>query len=259
MGRQPPRAQMGCPRCDSAGLSGRSLYEGSLDGMNDLGAISWGLLPSMKIRGVLCFFLGLVGMGETLCQESSREPGSRVVSEDALSENDQQKEGSSESNLPSSPATQPGQYIAFDLLAVEQLILMLSNRSNQDGASHEALVFLGRSPQRGWEAIGLTDVEELRSHWRSVAIRTLAPYVQSDWSPEKKEKIDLAVELSITQFIRLYSNLRADFMQQPDQKARLELLTSDGRYEQLRQLGREGIFKESSLIGKAIHTILANE
>lgn len=153
--------------------------------------------------------------------------------------------------------TERQRYIATELLAVEQLILMLSNRPDQDGAPQEALVFLGRSPQKGWEAIGLEDVEELRSHWRTVATRLLARYTQSDLSSEKKEKMELAVELSITQFIRLYSNLRTDFMQQSDQKARLALLTSDNRYEHLRLLGREGLFKENTLLGKAMHTILS--
>ncbi len=148
-------------------------------------------------------------------------------------------------------------YVSADLLAVEQLILMLSNRPNQQGAPQEALVFLGRSQQRGWEAIGVTDQEEFRAHWRSVASRLLAPYAQSDLSADKKEKIDLAVELSIAQFIRLFSSLRIEFLEQPDQKARLALLAGDNRYEQLRQLGREGLFKEDSLVGRVVDTVLS--
>jgi len=163
------------------------------------------------------------------------------------------------SEAESLPLPIPEQYIALDLMAVEQLILMLSNRPDQEGATQEALVFLGRAPQRGWEAIGMNDVEELRSHWRSVAGRLLTPYTHSELSLEKKEKIELAVEISINQFVRLYSSLRTDFMEQTDQKARLALITSDRRYEQLRQLGREGLFQKNSLVGRAIHTLLTRE
>jgi hypothetical protein len=153
----------------------------------------------------------------------------------------------------------PDRFAVPELMAVEQLVLMLSNSSNQEGAPQESLVFLGRAPQQGWSAIGVDDVEELRSHWRSVARRLLAAYNHSRLSQEKKAKIELAVELSITQFVRLYISLRADFLEQPDQKSKVAFIANDGRYEQLRLLGREGLFKENSLVGKALHAVLADQ
>jgi hypothetical protein len=139
-----------------------------------------------------------------------------------------------------------------ELLAIEQLVLVLSNANSASGDRQEVLVFLGRSNQRGWEAIGIDDLEELRSHWRSVASRILAESLPPGLEDQRREKIDLAVELSITQFLRLYTDLRSEFLSQTDQRSRLAVLANDDRYDRLRQIGREGLFTADSLLAKVI-------
>ncbi len=146
------------------------------------------------------------------------------------------------------------QYTPVELLPVEQLVLMLNKAAVQPDNESQKLVFLGRTQQRGWEAIGNTNPEEIRSHWRLVASRVLASYTKKVGF-EKREKIDLAVEISITQFLRTYAELREEFLNQPDQKSRIELVTTDDRYERLRQLGRAGIFGTDSLVGKVIESV----
>ncbi|MFO0939732.1 MAG: hypothetical protein U0930_03085 [Pirellulales bacterium] len=148
---------------------------------------------------------------------------------------------------------------AIDLPSVDQLVLVLSNATDASGNNRqEVLVFLGRSKNRGWEKIGDGDLEELALHWRTVAQRQMEQYVHSGLSSEQLEKINLAVEVSIAQFQRLYHELRTDFLDQPDQKSRLAVLANDSRYERLRQLGREGFFRENSLVAKTINKALAD-
>ncbi|MBX3422830.1 MAG: hypothetical protein KF752_14850 [Pirellulaceae bacterium] len=159
----------------------------------------------------------------------------------------------------SSTPVPPKQYTAEPLSPIEQLVLVLSNATDTHGQRQESLVFLGRTKNRGWEAVGITDKEELRLHWRSVADRLLQPYTQAGLSAEQLEKIDLAVELSIVQFQRLYSQLRNDFLHQPDQASRIAVLASDDRYERLRQLGRDGPFASDSLVARVINTVLARQ
>jgi hypothetical protein len=147
-------------------------------------------------------------------------------------------------------------YRAPELLAIEQLVLVLSNATSETGDRQEVLVFLGRTNQRGWEAIGTDDIDELRLHWRSVASRLYAGLRADVLSSQQMDKIDLAVEVSIAQFIRLYTDLRNDFLDQPDQRSRLAVLAADNRYEQLRQLGREGLFTDGSLVARVIQNML---
>ena len=153
---------------------------------------------------------------------------------------------------------EPARYVPVELSAVEQLVLVLSNSTNQQGDRQEVLVFLGRTKNRGWEAIGTEDPQELRSHWRSVAQRVLETY-RSGLSAQQLEVIELAVELSITQFLRLYGELRSDFLDQPNQAARLALLAGDSRYERLRQLGRDGLFTQDSLVARVINHLLSQK
>lgn len=146
-----------------------------------------------------------------------------------------------------------------ELLPIEQLVLVLSNATGASGDRQEVLVFLGRGQQRGWEAIGVDDLEELRSHWRTVASRILAECLPSDLDNQQKERVDLAVELSITQFLRLYIDLRSDFLSQPDQRSRLAVLANDDRYDRLRQLGREGLYTADSLLAKVIQGLTEDD
>lgn len=149
-------------------------------------------------------------------------------------------------------------YQPIELASVEQLVLVLSNATEpQADKSHEVLVFLGRSKNRGWEKIGDKQIDELGQHWREVAQRHLQIYRQAGISSQQFAKVELAVEVSIAQFQRLYHQLRSDFLDQPDQKSRLAVLANDSRYEKLRQLGREGIFQEDSLVAKVINHLLS--
>lgn len=149
-------------------------------------------------------------------------------------------------------------YRPKELASVDQLVLILSNAADTNGKRQEVLVFLGRTKSGAWDTVGNTDLEELGAHWRSVSERQLEEYRRNGISSENLEKLDLAVELSIVQFLRLYQELRADFLGQPDQKARLAVLANDNRYEKLRQLGREGLFQQDSLVSKVIARV-ANE
>lgn len=158
--------------------------------------------------------------------------------------------------VPSAQAA-PKEFRPIDLASVDQLVLVLSNSTDDQGKNRqEVLVFLGRSKNRGWEKIGDNNAEEIAEHWRGVAQRQLTTYSQAGLSSEQLEKVTLAVEVSIAQFQRLYRELRTDFLDQPDQKSRLAVLANDSRYERLRQMGREGLFREQSLVGKVIHKAL---
>ncbi len=158
--------------------------------------------------------------------------------------------------VPSAQAA-PKEFRPIDLASVDQLVLVLSNSTDEQGKNRqEVLVFLGRSKNRGWEKIGDNNAEEIAEHWRGVAQRQLTAYSQAGLSSEQLEKVTLAVEVSIAQFQRLYRELRTDFLDQPDQKSRLAVLANDSRYERLRQMGREGLFREQSLVGKVIHKAL---
>jgi hypothetical protein len=145
-----------------------------------------------------------------------------------------------------------------DLASVDQLVLVLSNATDPKGNRQEVLVFLGRTKNRGWETVGVTDSDELSQHWRSVAKRQLEPYHQAGLTTEQLDKVNLAVEVSIAQFQRLYYELRNDFLDQPDQKSRLAVLANDNRYERLRKLGREGLFVDDSLVAKVVNKVLAD-
>ena len=158
--------------------------------------------------------------------------------------------------VPSAQAA-PKEFRPIDLASVDQLVLVLSNSTDEQGKNRqEVLVFLGRSKNRGWEKIGDNNAEEIAEHWRGVAQRQFTAYSQAGLSSEQLEKVTLAVEVSIAQFQRLYRELRTDFLDQPDQKSRLAVLANDSRYERLRQMGREGLFREQSLVGKVIHKAL---
>lgn len=162
-------------------------------------------------------------------------------------------------NAVSSDSERPKEFRPVDLPSVDQLVLVLSNATDPSGKNRqEVLVFLGRTKNRGWEKVGDGDLEELAAHWRSVAGRQMEQYVQAGLTSEQIEKVNLAVEVSIAQFQRLYHELRTDFLDQPDQKSRLAVLASDSRYERLRQLGREGLFRENSLVAKTINKALAD-
>jgi hypothetical protein len=161
---------------------------------------------------------------------------------------------------PSTPAPQHRPAISefrnAELASADQLILVLSNATDNKGNRQEVLVFLGRTKNRGWETIGLDHAEELSEHWRGVSKRVLAPYTESQLTSEQVQKVQLAVEVSIAQFQRMYHELRTDFLDQPDQQTRLAVLANDDRYERLRQLGRDGLFRENSLVAKVINQAL---
>jgi hypothetical protein len=147
--------------------------------------------------------------------------------------------------------------LATELSAFEQLVLVLNQSDLKEadpkgGRSQQMLVFLGRTKNQGWQAIGLEDSEEFRKHWRTVAMRLLKPYLAEEISQDRLQKVDLAVELSIARFERMYRELRDDFLEQPNQTARMALLTGDSRYERLRQMGRDGPFRDGSLLSKVI-------
>jgi hypothetical protein len=155
-------------------------------------------------------------------------------------------------------ATRQTEFRPADLASVDQLVLVLSNATDPKGNRQEVLVFLGRTKNRGWETVGVTDSDELSQHWRSVAKRQLEPYHQAGLTTEQLDKVNLAVEVSIAQFQRLYYELRNDFLDQPDQKSRLAVLANDNRYERLRKLGREGLFVDDSLVAKVVNKVLAD-
>jgi hypothetical protein len=155
-------------------------------------------------------------------------------------------------------ATRQSEARPADLASVDQLVLVLSNATDPKGNRQEVLVFLGRTKNRGWETVGVTDSDELSQHWRSVAKRQLEPYHQAGLTTEQLDKVNLAVEVSIAQFQRLYYELRNDFLDQPDQKSRLAVLANDNRYERLRKLGREGLFVDDSLVAKVVNKVLAD-
>lgn len=150
-------------------------------------------------------------------------------------------------------------YQAEKLLPVEQLILVLSQSKDGLENQQESLIFLGRTKNRGWVAVGTKDSQDLRLHWKAVGNRVLQPYIQLGLSAQQLEKIDLAVELSIAQFLRLHRELRHEFQNQPDKDARLALLAQDQRYEQLRQIGREGPFTQNSLVAHVINRVLLEQ
>jgi hypothetical protein len=150
-------------------------------------------------------------------------------------------------------------YRAEKLLPIEQLILVLSQSKDGHENQQESLVFLGRTKNRGWVAIGTKDSQDLRIHWKTVGRRVLQRYTESGFSAQQLEKIDLAVELSIAQFLRLHQELRHEFHSQPDKDARLALLAQNQHYEQLRQIGREGPFTENSLVAHVINRILIEQ
>jgi hypothetical protein len=150
------------------------------------------------------------------------------------------------------------EFRSTDLASVDQLVLVLSNSTDPKGNRQEVLVFLGRTKNRGWETVGVTNSDELSQHWRSVAKRQLEPYQQAGLTSDQLDTLNLAVEISIAQFQRLYYELRNDFLDQPDQKSRLAVLANDDRYEKLRKLGREGLFVSDSLVAKAINKALAD-
>lgn len=152
----------------------------------------------------------------------------------------------------------PREYRLGDLASVDQLVLVLSNATDPKGNRQEVLVFLGRTRNRGWETVGVTDSDELTQHWRSVAKRQLEPYHRSGLTSEQLDRVNLAVEISIAQFQRLYCELRNDFLDQPDQKSRLAVLANDDRYEKLRKMGREGLFVDGSLVAKVLNSVLAD-
>ena len=175
----------------------------------------------------------------------------------APSQPDNAVSSSAPSTASTPPQAAPKEFRPIDLASVDQLVLVLSNSTDEQGKNRqEVLVFLGRSKNRGWEKIGDSNIEEIAEHWRGVAQRQLTAYSQAGLSSEQLEKVTLAVEVSIAQFQRLYRELRTDFLDQPDQKSRLAILASDSRYERLRQMGREGLFREQSLVGKVIHKAL---
>jgi hypothetical protein len=151
-----------------------------------------------------------------------------------------------------------GEYRRVDLPSVDQLVLVLSNATDPKGNRKEVLVFLGRTKNRGWETIGVTDSDELSQHWRNVAKKQLESYEQAGLTSEQRDKINLAVEITIAQFQRLYNELRTDFLEQPDHKARLAVLANGDRYERLRKLGREGLFVDDSLVAKIVNKELAS-
>ncbi len=204
----------------------------------------WDSRQCLGLVVVLCF-IALTCNSATKAQEvATSQPSDAVNSTQAV---------------PSTQVAQPApkEFRPIDLASVDQLVLVLSNSTDEQGKNRqEVLVFLGRSKNRGWEKIGDNNIEEIAEHWRGVAQRQLTAYSQAGLSSEQLEKVTLAVEVSIAQFQRLYRELRTDFLDQPDQKSRLAVLASDSRYERLRQLGREGLFREQSLVGKVIHKAL---
>ncbi len=190
-------------------------------------------------------------------QETSATQPSSVNNQPALG--DSKNPASIDKNASTSDSGRPKEFRPVDLASVDQLVLVLSNATDPSGKNRqEVLVFLGRTKNRGWEKVGDGDLEELAAHWRSVAGRQMEQYVQAGLTSEQIEKVNLAVEVSIAQFQRLYHELRTDFLDQPDQKSRLAVLASDSRYERLRQLGREGLFRENSLVAKTINKALAD-
>jgi hypothetical protein len=155
-------------------------------------------------------------------------------------------------------ATRQTEFRPAGLASVDQLVLVLSNATDSKGNRKEVLVFLGRTKNRGWETVGVTDSDELSQHWRTVAKRQLEPYHQAGLTSEQLDKVNLAVEVSIAQFQRLYYELRTDFLDQPDQKSRQAILANDNRYERLHKLGREGLFVDDSLVAKVFNKVLAD-
>jgi hypothetical protein len=195
---------------------------------------TWIAVPLLAASGIALTPLALMGQQKDLSSNSDNSP---VATEDET--------------ILQAPVRPP----LPELLAIEQLVLVLSNANTIAGDRQEVLVFLGRTNQKGWEAIGVEDLEQLRSHWRSVATRVLAASLSTEINHRAREKVDLAVELSIAQFLRLYIDLRTDFLSQPDQRSRLAVLANDDRYERLRQMGREGLFTAESLLAKVIERL----
>lgn len=207
-----------------------------------------GIVRSLAKQAVsICLFFGLSSLALSqdklpLPPDNSNEPQIKVDSK------------------PITNTAESNRFRPIDLSSVDQLVLVLSNATDPAGKNRqEVLVFLGRTKNRGWEKVGDENLDELAEHWRSIAQRQIEQYVRAGLTSQQIDKVNLAVEVSIAQFQRLYHELRTDFLDQPDQKARLAVLASDTRYERLRQLGREGLFRENSLFAKTINKVLDDQ
>ncbi|MEZ6134177.1 MAG: hypothetical protein R3C53_04610 [Pirellulaceae bacterium] len=133
----------------------------------------------------------------------------------------------------------------------EKLVLVFSKTTDRHGKTRPVLVFLGRPKNGGWEAIGNGDLSQLQSHWRNVAGRVFADVRARGLNEAELRKLDLAIELTIARFLRLYQGLQQDLLLRSDTPANLEV---DVRYEQLRQAGNQGPFDRDSLAARIART-----
>lgn len=217
------------------------------------------LRPSVFQPACCWLILASLGIGNRTFSQESDSKSPVDVATNADSQSAASNDASKSDSTKSSNSTRITQYRAAELASIDQLVLVLSNATDAAGSKRqEVLVFLGRNKNRGWEKIGDEDSSEIAEHWRAVAQRVIEPYVQSGMTSDQIEKVNLAVEVSIAQFQRLYHELRTDFLDQPDQKSRMAILANDTRYDRLRQLGREGLFRENSLVAKVINSALTD-
>lgn len=170
--------------------------------------------------------------------------------------------------------------------ASEVLVLVISNSTDAKGNQTRVIVFLGRSKNFGWEAIGTKDRSELRRHWLTTAARRMpgvdfsvldndgafspaadaSSNVEHQGMADRKisegaaqhaicdqhRKILLSVDLSIRRFIRAYEQIELEFADQLNDEARTVDLVNNQQFIELRNLGMKGLFGEDSLTARVI-------
>jgi hypothetical protein len=142
------------------------------------------------------------------------------------------------------------------LPASEKLALVFSKSTDNKGKSRQVLVFLGRVNDRGWEAIGNGNPQELREHWRKAALRSFEEVRNLNLTVDEHKKLDLAIEFTIARFIRIYEGLQADL--ESIQRVQADVLI-DHRYNQLRKIATTGLFDNQSLAVRVANEIASNK
>ena len=140
------------------------------------------------------------------------------------------------------------------LLPKEQLVPVFANTTDEHGVTTEVMVLLSRMQRGGWQAIGTSQDENLFEHWRTVARRVYADFEATELSAEERRKFDLAIDLRIAQFVRLYRGVRAK-LQDGSGTSREQL--SD-EIHHLTTLGNQGLFRQDSLPTRILENLVAS-